>query len=1006
MKDERPALAQWYIQQGKMADPKASYKLDNAIQFVAECQDMCPEYERHEREYTNFLEPFEKVERIDQIPGTDRVDHLKAVKRYKRSAAGDPPPLPCDVRPPPILFKTLDYLFHDIINQYGLQESHGFVRDRARAIRNDLTLQNYRGVEAVILHERIARYHIMCSNVLCGVEGFVMQQEIEQLRKTLLSLIEFYSEMQKKGANMPNEAEFQAYYILTFPWNNDVVSRLESELSPKVFFDTKVQLALEVRSLMTRRHDKKRPSVDGSLNHYSKIFEIIRRNTTPYLFACCVHMHFADIRRGGIRAMQRSYTFQADNPQSGIELQDIVDSLGFDGDEDCIQFLNHYFIDVRMVHDKKIAYVGRKVQDRNGKKERIYPKYPYSVIPDNLPSLKSNLVEKKREGISYLDVLDGKFNHVVQKPPNITLPGFVSPVKAHAEPRISTSLRKSPLFKTSPFSTSKFSPKVSPIQKKPNSLISKSSATQQADPSPSKFSFLQVPTPAPVLGSVLTSEFTIPKADSAPPNFFTSTATTQITNVFQVPPINPVASIQSSVSVVPSIPKAPVIPVTSIPPESSVRQSSPISKNPSTVSFSNPFLKETMTNTVILSKKYAEQEHVVDKLMEEVLKPFLIPIIQETMNELRLERLIEGIYEDLLVDCVRGVVEDRMVATRRLSNFREALGVMSETLIDEAITAIFAEVVDEALQSHMRIQNLQEFVICRWKFFVWHRRYLKERKQLLGQRMISFLRQAALVPTLMIPETPVKLAVNDSAIQTKLSTLTSEMSQRRAQWYTKINLQGDVIPYVESRIPSLVKILLYDQNLEHLPGTIPWFTQSWFLAKLSDSKSEKYLTDSYCVTNDYEKCRIIVQKCLSNDVVEKQHNSSSPYSGLNGMLYVAPYFSPEMAKRSYWEMTRSGLLSMESQIPAFARLPLLIVYWPSTELDVSEFESILAKQVNEIFGASITTATFLPLYISLECFDSVTATQSLVEKLIWLLDNAAVAPNLSTNIFHGSIRLI
>lgn len=62
--------------------------------------------------------------------------------------------------------------------------SHSFVRDRARSIRNDLTLQNYRGIEAVILHERIARYHIMCSNLLCGSEGFVMQQEEEQLRKS------------------------------------------------------------------------------------------------------------------------------------------------------------------------------------------------------------------------------------------------------------------------------------------------------------------------------------------------------------------------------------------------------------------------------------------------------------------------------------------------------------------------------------------------------------------------------------------------------------------------------------------------------------------------------------------------------------------------------------------------------------------------------------------------------------------------------------------------------
>jgi hypothetical protein len=31
------------------------------------------------------------------------VDHEKAVKRYRRSAAGDPEPMPCDVRPPSVL---------------------------------------------------------------------------------------------------------------------------------------------------------------------------------------------------------------------------------------------------------------------------------------------------------------------------------------------------------------------------------------------------------------------------------------------------------------------------------------------------------------------------------------------------------------------------------------------------------------------------------------------------------------------------------------------------------------------------------------------------------------------------------------------------------------------------------------------------------------------------------------------------------------------------------------
>ena len=98
MKDKRLALMQQYIKLGKLADPEKTYELDGAVVFIGECMEMCPEYEIEEREYTNFLEPFEK------IPGTNRVDHTKAVKRYKRSAAGDPPALPCDVRPPKVLF--------------------------------------------------------------------------------------------------------------------------------------------------------------------------------------------------------------------------------------------------------------------------------------------------------------------------------------------------------------------------------------------------------------------------------------------------------------------------------------------------------------------------------------------------------------------------------------------------------------------------------------------------------------------------------------------------------------------------------------------------------------------------------------------------------------------------------------------------------------------------------------------------------------------------------------
>ena len=104
MRETREALREMYIKQNKMADPEARYNLGEAPEFKAECMDMCPEYERHEREYQKGLDPFERLPMTD--PSEYHVDHKRAVKRYRRSAAGDPPPLPCDVRPPPVLKVT------------------------------------------------------------------------------------------------------------------------------------------------------------------------------------------------------------------------------------------------------------------------------------------------------------------------------------------------------------------------------------------------------------------------------------------------------------------------------------------------------------------------------------------------------------------------------------------------------------------------------------------------------------------------------------------------------------------------------------------------------------------------------------------------------------------------------------------------------------------------------------------------------------------------------------
>lgn len=162
---------------------------------------MCPEWEREEREYQNNVDLLERVRFLvhsvsrdsflqpnlartnEQYPGTTRIDPTRAVKAFHRPAAGNDQPLPSDVRPPHILKSTLDYLFHTLLPTAPLHVTHPFLRDRTRAIRQDFTMQNERGVVAIECNERIARYHVLALGTLREQSGFSESQELEQLRK-------------------------------------------------------------------------------------------------------------------------------------------------------------------------------------------------------------------------------------------------------------------------------------------------------------------------------------------------------------------------------------------------------------------------------------------------------------------------------------------------------------------------------------------------------------------------------------------------------------------------------------------------------------------------------------------------------------------------------------------------------------------------------------------------------------------------------------------------------
>ncbi|KAG6840779.1 hypothetical protein C0991_004384, partial [Blastosporella zonata] len=193
------------IAEGKMDDPSVAKRLEDAITVVGTCMDMCPRFERYRRERENNLFQWE------MIPGTKRVDHKRAVKIYER-AAGDKT-LPSDLRPPPVLKKTLDYLFHDLLAQGGFSATYDFIRDRSRSVRNDFTMQHSYGPEAIECHDRCARFHILALHLGRDITKFSIPLEEQQLMNTLQSLKEFYED-QRGRYQSPTELEMRVYHRL------------------------------------------------------------------------------------------------------------------------------------------------------------------------------------------------------------------------------------------------------------------------------------------------------------------------------------------------------------------------------------------------------------------------------------------------------------------------------------------------------------------------------------------------------------------------------------------------------------------------------------------------------------------------------------------------------------------------------------------------------------------------------------------------------------------------
>ncbi|GIY01796.1 germinal-center associated nuclear protein [Caerostris darwini] len=172
---------------------------------VGTCSQMCSDKEIKWREQNGLLHYFE-------IQYGTKADPTKVVKEFSRSAAGKELLSPGDLRPSPVLLKTMNYLINEIIPRNDLPwvTVYDFVNDRIQAIRQDMTVQRIEDNNAVVILEMCIRFYITASYMLCEEPQKKFDQYLnsQQLSICLEKLFVLY-----KNIKSDNFGEFIGIYF-------------------------------------------------------------------------------------------------------------------------------------------------------------------------------------------------------------------------------------------------------------------------------------------------------------------------------------------------------------------------------------------------------------------------------------------------------------------------------------------------------------------------------------------------------------------------------------------------------------------------------------------------------------------------------------------------------------------------------------------------------------------------------------------------------------------------
>ncbi|KAF5871281.1 putative leucine permease transcriptional regulator protein [Botrytis fragariae] len=403
LKKYRARVRASLIKGGFIDDPLKPKKLSEAIDFKGTCDQMCPEEEIIRRIIEDDVQRAEKEQAPD---GSMRPSPQMMIKKLARSAAGEDAPLPQDVRSPAALRRTLDYLIDIVLGEDdNLAAQHEFLWDRTRAIRRDFVFQSSMSppelADQVYCLEKITRFHVTALHQMSkpdvAPENFVEQQEVEQLSKSLLSLIHAYEDCNLQNIPCENEAEFRAYYVLLNSSNPGILETVQNWGWKFWGESEQIKIAVGLVECLQNIWSPRGPLQPFSLlnvaeNAFSRFFTILKGENVSYTMACFAEMHFNEVRKNALKTILSAYQRQRDQPKDW-NIAKLNQYLHFDDPWEIVDFGEAYSLRFDDLDDDPCLSLALDNQ--------VVDPFPPIKQPHSV-----EVVERKRAGHTLTEVID------------------------------------------------------------------------------------------------------------------------------------------------------------------------------------------------------------------------------------------------------------------------------------------------------------------------------------------------------------------------------------------------------------------------------------------------------------------------------------------------------------------------------------------------------------------------------------------------------------------------